>query len=122
MAETLHGYDAEIAAWPRRKSVQVLCPGFSADCLETLEEIREENKAYFLEAGGGGSNTLLRSTHVREHILALEKLIDQQLAGWSLQSTCLNEVQERAEQAAAQPEPKTGLGASVFQNLTEKKL
>jgi len=34
------------------KSVDIICPGFSADCLETLEEIEGENKAYFLEAGG----------------------------------------------------------------------
>ncbi|MCS2157958.1 ferrochelatase [Scandinavium sp. H11S7] len=32
--------------------VQVMCPGFSADCLETLEEIAVQNKAFFLEAGG----------------------------------------------------------------------
>lgn len=33
-------------------SVDVICPGFSADCLETIEEIDGENKEYFLEAGG----------------------------------------------------------------------
>ena len=34
------------------KSVDMVCPGFSADCLETLEEIEGENKEYFMEAGG----------------------------------------------------------------------
>lgn len=34
------------------QSVQVICPGFSADCLETLEEIAAENRHIFLEAGG----------------------------------------------------------------------
>jgi len=34
------------------KHVQVMCPGFSADCLETLEEIAVQNKEFFLEAGG----------------------------------------------------------------------
>lgn len=34
------------------KSVDIICPGFSADCLETLEEIDQENREYFLEAGG----------------------------------------------------------------------
>lgn len=34
------------------KHVQVLCPGFSADCLETLEEIAVQNRELFLEAGG----------------------------------------------------------------------
>jgi len=30
----------------------MVCPGFSADCLETLEEIEGENKEYFIDAGG----------------------------------------------------------------------
>ena len=34
------------------KSVDIICPGFSADCLETLEEIECENKQYFMQAGG----------------------------------------------------------------------
>lgn len=34
------------------KSIDIVCPGFSADCLETLEEIEGENKEYFMEAGG----------------------------------------------------------------------
>ena len=34
------------------ESVDIICPGFSADCLETLEEIDGENKQYFLNAGG----------------------------------------------------------------------
>ena len=34
------------------KHVAVICPGFSVDCLETLEEIAVENRDYFLEAGG----------------------------------------------------------------------
>ena len=34
------------------KSIQVFCPGFSSDCLETVEEIDEENREYFEEAGG----------------------------------------------------------------------
>lgn len=34
------------------ETVDIVCPGFSADCLETLEEIEQENKEYFLAAGG----------------------------------------------------------------------
>ncbi|MET0094814.1 MAG: ferrochelatase, partial [Sedimenticola sp.] len=33
--------------------VHVICPGFSADCLETIEEIGQENRDYFVQAGGG---------------------------------------------------------------------
>lgn len=34
------------------KHIQLLCPGFSVDCLETLEEIKEQNREIFLKAGG----------------------------------------------------------------------
>jgi ferrochelatase len=39
---------------PRKgvKKVLVLSPGFSMDCLETIEEIKEENKEIFIDAGG----------------------------------------------------------------------
>lgn len=42
------------------RSVQVMCPGFSADCLETLEEIKEQNKGFFLSSGGRNIITLNR--------------------------------------------------------------
>lgn len=34
------------------KHIQVMCPGFAADCLETLEEVAVQNREFFLEAGG----------------------------------------------------------------------
>ncbi|MGM3174947.1 ferrochelatase [Dickeya lacustris] len=34
------------------KRIQIICPGFAADCLETLEEIKEQNREIFLHAGG----------------------------------------------------------------------
>jgi len=46
--------DETLKSLPKQgvKSVDIACPGFSVDCLETLEEIDGENKEYFLEAGG----------------------------------------------------------------------
>lgn len=46
--------DETMQALPKEgiKSISVICPAFSADCLETLEEISGENKEYFMEAGG----------------------------------------------------------------------
>ncbi|OCG07106.1 ferrochelatase [Gilliamella sp. wkB178] len=35
-----------------KKTIQVMCPGFSADCIETIYEIDEQNRAIFLNAGG----------------------------------------------------------------------
>ena len=34
------------------KKIFVLCPGFSSDCLETIEEINEEAREIFMESGG----------------------------------------------------------------------
>lgn len=54
-AEWLQPYTEEkLKALPREgvKHVAVICPGFSSDCLETIEEIEVENKEYFIEAGG----------------------------------------------------------------------
>lgn len=46
--------DRTLRALPGRgvRRVDILCPGFSADCLETLDEIAVQNRAWFLEAGG----------------------------------------------------------------------
>jgi len=46
--------DKTLQALPAQgiKSVDIICPGFSADCLETLEEIEGENREYFMQAGG----------------------------------------------------------------------
>ena len=55
-ARWLQPYTAEVLAQlgaQRTRRVHVICPGFVADCLETLEEIAIEGKKTFLEAGGG---------------------------------------------------------------------
>ncbi len=57
------------------KSVDVICPGFSADCLETLEEIAEENKGYFIEAGGESLNYIPALNSRDDHIQALAEII-----------------------------------------------
>ena len=37
------------------RNIQVFCPGFVSDCLETIEEIGEESKELFIESGGDSS-------------------------------------------------------------------
>jgi ferrochelatase len=64
------------------KSIQVICPGFSADCLETLEEIAVENRDYFLEAGGERYEYIPCLNSSRGHIDALEAIARQHLQGW----------------------------------------
>ncbi|SFM56498.1 ferrochelatase [Marinobacter zhejiangensis] len=64
------------------KSVDVFCPGFSADCLETIEEIDEENREYFLEAGGDSFAYIPALNSEPAHIDALVQLIEDNLSGW----------------------------------------
>ncbi|MBD2779472.1 ferrochelatase [Xenorhabdus sp. 42] len=55
--------------------VQVVCPGFSADCLETLEEIDQQNKKIFLDAGGKKFEYIPALNDHASQILLLGKLI-----------------------------------------------
>ena len=64
------------------KSIQVICPGFSADCLETVEEIGEENKAYFLEAGGERYEYIPALNDSEAHINMMMHLIAKQVEAW----------------------------------------
>lgn len=64
------------------KYVQVVCPGFSADCLETIEEIGEENRDYFLEAGGERYEYIPALNAGADHIDALAALLAPQLEQW----------------------------------------
>ena len=64
------------------KSIQVICPGFSADCLETLEEIAQENRDTFLEAGGEHYAYIPCLNSSTAHIQLFTDLITQHLQGW----------------------------------------
>lgn len=64
------------------RSVQVICPGFSADCLETLEEIAMENRDLFLEAGGEQYHYIPALNDQPGHIEMLKQLVLCQLQGW----------------------------------------
>lgn len=64
------------------KNVQIICPGFSADCLETLEEIEEENRDYFINAGGDTFSYIPALNASKDHIHALEKIVLQHTKGW----------------------------------------
>ena len=62
--------------------IDVLCPGFTADCLETLEEIALEGKAEFLAAGGGEYHYIPALNDRPEWIAALADLAERHLQGW----------------------------------------
>ncbi len=61
------------------KTVDVVCPSFSADCIETLEEIKEENRLIF-EAAGGQRLRLIPSLNDRhDHINMMHELVSSYL-------------------------------------------
>lgn len=57
------------------KSVDLMCPGFSADCLETLEEINMENRELFMQSGGEQFNYIDCLNDDQEHLKFLAELI-----------------------------------------------
>jgi len=77
--------DETLKRWGREgvKTVQVICPGFSADCLETIEEIGIENRDYFLEAGGKAYHYIPSLNDQPAHIAFLADLIRANLWGSS---------------------------------------
>jgi ferrochelatase len=77
------------------KGVDVVCPGFSVDCLETLQEIALENKEVFEEAGGKQYSYIPALNADGEHIQVLADLIQQHTQGWPETDKAWNEaVQE----------------------------
>ncbi|PHM40074.1 ferrochelatase [Xenorhabdus mauleonii] len=70
--------DKTMASLPAQgvEHIQVVCPGFSADCLETLEEIEQQNKNIFFNAGGKKFEYIPALNDNESHILLLEKLVN----------------------------------------------
>ena len=65
-----------------KKNIAIMAPAFSADCIETLEEINEEIFESF-EAAGGESFTYIPCLNDNDtHIAALTKVINENLGGW----------------------------------------
>jgi ferrochelatase len=64
------------------KSVDVVCPGFTSDCLETLEEIRMEAQEAYLHAGGERFEYIDCLNDSPDWIRALTHLSEQHLQGW----------------------------------------
>lgn len=64
------------------KRVDVVCPGFVADCLETLEEIAQEGKEDFQHAGGGEYHYIPCLNERNDWMRALTDLVMDNLHGW----------------------------------------
>jgi len=79
--------------------IDVMCPAFSADCLETIEEIKEENCEYFMEHGGKTFNYIPCLNDSADHISFLGDLIEKHAQGWPETNKALDQQQRHAIKA-----------------------
>ncbi|QNN55884.1 ferrochelatase [Diaphorobacter ruginosibacter] len=63
--------------------VDVMCPGFTSDCLETLEEINQEAREAFLHAGGKEFRYIPCLNDNHAWISALSTIAQEHLGGWT---------------------------------------
>ena len=85
-AEWLKPYTADAVrrlAGSGIKRLAVVTPGFSADCLETLEEIGVENAGYFREAGGESFAAIPCLNDSPEGMAVIETVARRELKGWA---------------------------------------
>ena len=81
-AEWLKPYtDATLESFPENgvKNIAIVSPAFSADCLETLEELEEENREIFEEAGGERYRYIAALNDRDDHIHALYEVLKPNL-------------------------------------------
>ena len=64
------------------KRMAIVAPGFSADCLETLEELDVENRGYFMENGGESYAYIPALNDSDEGIRVIEHVVRRELMGW----------------------------------------
>jgi ferrochelatase len=84
-AEWLQPYTSEtLKELPNQgiKDIHIISPGFSSDCLETLEELEEENREYFMESGGEQYKYIPCLNDDDEHIDVFVNLIKKNIQGW----------------------------------------
>ena len=75
--------DRALAGWAAERlgDIDVICPGFSVDCLETLDEIALENADAYTELGGGALRYVPALNSRPEHFAFLSELVAQRVEG-----------------------------------------
>ena len=78
--------DKTLVRWAAEgvRRVDVMCPGFAVDCLETTEEIADQNAHAFVKAGGERLAYIAALNHRPDHVSMLTHLIQRHLSGWPL--------------------------------------
>ena len=76
--------DQTLEQWGSDKvgKIDVICPGFAADCLETLEEIEMQNAELFSSSGGGELRYIPALNARSDHVAFLSRLIEKHIVGW----------------------------------------
>ena len=64
------------------KRLALVAPGFSADCLETLEELDGENREFFMHGGGEKFAYLPALNDSAEGVDVIEAIVRRELMGW----------------------------------------
>jgi len=90
----------------RLQRLDVLCPGFAADCLETLEEIAIEGAETFHQAGGGALRYIPCLNDSAEGMQSLAAIAERHLSGWPTQAAT-----PTADELSAQAARARALGA-----------
>ena len=99
-AEWLKPYTApllEKLGLAKTNRVDIFCPGFPADCLETLEEIAMEGKEIFQHAGGGNYFAIPCMNNHSDWIKAMQDIVEENIQGWTRQSESDEAIQKRFE-------------------------
>lgn len=106
----LHPYtDAvvrQLAADGVRK-LDVACPGFAVDCLETLEEIAMQNGAFFTAAGGDALRYIPALNDSAEQVSSLAALVLRHTQGWSEFAPDFDPAASRQRRSDAQQRAKS---------------
>jgi protoporphyrin/coproporphyrin ferrochelatase len=87
-------------------SVDVTCPGFTCDCLETLEEIAMEGRQAFLTAGGKAFQYIPCLNGDTAWIGALGAIADRHLEGWPTQAPPADALTASRDAALASGAPR----------------
>ncbi len=87
-------------------SVDVMCPGFTADCLETLEEIDQEAREAFLEAGGKAFHYIPCLNDSHPWIAALATIAIRHMQGWPVPTTDTRSLEAQRQRALAAGAPQ----------------
>lgn len=89
-----------LVAWAKQgvKTVHVVCPGFSIDCLETLEEIGLRARDDFIDAGGQQLQLIPCLNDSERHVNALSQIVRRQISDWPTPETS-GQLQRRRERA-----------------------